>query len=152
MIYIDNRFIHISILNPFKTINKLKGIFIPLDRMFQYGINVYYPFTYCPKPKKILIRCCNVMWKDKYDSPRYENPPYIWIHLFGFNLIWWWGIKSSLLDTEDYWEQALWYLYYYSNDSYGRLDHPDINKAKESWPWQNYDTKESTWNNKFLIK
>ena len=153
MIYWNyKKWIHISISNPFKTMNKLKEVFIPLNRMFQYGINVYYPFIYCPTPAKILIRCCDLMWKDKYDTPRYEGPPYIWIHLFGFNLIWWWEIKKNLLETEDYWEQALWYLYYYNTYSQGLLNKPDIEKARESWPWQNYETKESSWNDKFLIK
>ena len=50
----------------------------------------------------------------------------------------------------DYWEQALWYLYYTDTISQGLINKPDIKKAKESWPWQNYETKESSWNDEFL--
>lgn len=128
--------------------NKLKGVFIPLKRHFIYGRNISFPFIYCPKIPKVLFRCSDVMWKDKFDTPRYEGPPYIWIHLFGFNLIWYWDLGK---DTDDYWEQALWYLYYYNTYSQGLLDKPDINKAKESWPWEDYYTRQSSWNNKFLI-
>ena len=132
---------------------KLKGVFIPLQRRIIFGgKHIYYPFIYCPKPAKILIRCCDVMWKDKYDTPRYEGPPYIWIHLFGLNLIFYWVLVNPELENDDYWEQALWYLYYYKTYSQELLDKPNIEKAKESWPWQNYDTKESTWNDKFLVK
>lgn len=151
-LYFKN-WIHISISNPFKTMKKLKGVFIPLQRRIIFGgKHIYYPFIYCPKPAKILIRCCDVMWKDKYDTPRYEGPPYIWIHLFGLNLIFYWILVNSELENDDYWEQALWYLYYTNTISQGLINKPDIEKAKESWPWINYDTKKSSWNNKFLIK
>lgn len=141
--------IHIHVRNPFKTMKKLKGVFIPLKRHFKYGRKISYPFLYCPKPAYITIRSCDVGWKDKWDTPRYENPPYIWIHLFGFNLIWYWKLDSQ--ETDDYWEQALWYLYYYNTYSQGLLDSPYIKNAIESWPWQDFNTKQSTWNNKFLI-
>ena len=56
---------------------------------------------------------------------------------------------------DDYWEQALWYLYYYNTISYGRLESPDIKKAKESWPWKAVtsfeDEGESSWNDKYLL-
>ena len=154
MIYWNfKNWIHISISSPFKTMKKLKGVFIPLQRRIIFGgKHIYYPFIYCPKPAKILIRCCDVMWKDKYDTPRYEGPPYIWIHLFGLNLIFYWVLVNPELENDDYWEQALWYLYYYKTYSQELLDKPNIEEAKESWPWQNYDTKESTWNDKFLVK
>ena len=144
--------INISIESPFKTMKKLKGIFIPLQRRIIFGgKHIYYPFIYCPKPSKILIRCNDVRWKDKWETPRYEDPPYIWIHLFGLNLIFYWVLVDKSLDNDDYWEQALWYLYYYNMYSQGLLDEPNIEKARESWPWQDLHNN-STWNNKFLIK
>ena len=154
MIYWNfKNWIHISINNPFKTMNKLKGIFIPLQRRIIFGgKHIYYPFTYCPKPTKILIRCCDVRWKDKWNTPRYEDPPYIWIHLFRLNLIFYWVLVNKELETDDYWEQALWYLYYYKNISQGRLDAPDIEKAKKSWPWIGFETKKSSWNDNYLVK
>ena len=157
MIYWNlKNWIHISIKNPFKTMNKLKGVFVPLDRMFQCGTKVYYPFIYCPKPAKILIRCCDVEWKDKWNSPRYEEPPYVWIHLFGFNLIWWWARKEHAFEDDDYWEQALWYLYYASYNKEKRgYDELDISKARKKWPWKKYDKEnecwKNSWNDNFLI-
>lgn len=140
--------IHLN--NPFKTMKKLKGIFIPLKLYFKFGLDkhVSYPFIYCSELHPIIIRSCDVGWKDKWDTPRFEYPPYIWIHLFGFNLIWWWSISND----DEYWEQALWYLYYYNTYSQGLLNEPDIKKAEESWPWEDYNTKKSSWNSNFLIK
>lgn len=159
MIYWNfKNWIHISISSPFKTMKKLKGVFIPLKRHFKFGKDskLYHPFIYCPQPARILIRSCDVMWKDKFDTPRYECPPYIWIHLFGYSWIWYWRLDDSYITpwlyTDDYWEQALWYLYYTNTISQGLINKPDIEKAKESWPWINYDTKKSNWNDKFLIK
>ena len=150
MIYWNiKKWIHISIENPFKTMNKLKKIFIPLQRRIIFGgKHIYYPFIYCPKPTYILIRCCDVMWKDKDEAPRYECPPYIWIHLFGINLIFYWTLVDKELDIDDYWEQALWYLYYYKMYS---QNSPNIVYARESWPWMYYETKTSCWNDKYLM-
>ena len=145
----------VSIINPFRTMKKLKGVFVPLKRYFMFGIDnkMSYPFTYCSFPPKIFITSSDVMWKYKSDTPRYECPPYIWIHLFGYSWIWYWKLDDSYhwLDTNDYWEQALWYLYYYKTYSQGLLNKPDIEKAKDSWPWADCETKQSSWNNKFLI-
>ena len=147
------KWIEIYIRNPFKTMNKLKGVFKPLKCYFIFGKKIHYkPFIYCPKPSYILIKSCDVGWKDKYDTPRYESPPYIWIHLFKYDFIWYWNLRPHQQSRiDDYWEQALWYLYYYDNISCGRLDSPNIEKAKEYWPWQNMDGT-STWSDKFLIK
>ena len=81
------------------------------------------------KPEKILIITSDVGWKDKWHTPRYEEPPYIWIHLFKYNWIWYWELPNEKY-MDDYWEQALWYLYYYDNISY-KCSKPNINKAKE---------------------
>ena len=157
-IYYNSKLFHFEWENPFKTMNKLKGIFKPLKRYFMWGRRNHFPIIYCSKPEPIFIRCRDVEWKDKWNSPRYEEPPHVWISLFGFNLFWYWDLPNSLLYNktdcvDDYWEQALWYLYYasYNKEKKG-YDELDINKARESWPWQDYETKKSTWNNKFLIK
>ena len=147
------KWIYISLENPFKTMNKLKGVFKPLECYFRCG-KYWSPVLWCSKPSYIQIMTHDVSWKDKYDTPRYEVPPYIWIHLFGFNLVWYWDLPEHQRGrlTDDYWEQALWYLYYYNSVSYGRLDVPNIEQAKESWPWSDYKTKQSTWSDEFLMK
>lgn len=146
-IYIDLRKVfYLDISSPFKEMKKLKGVFKPLKRYFRCGKD-WFPVLWCSKPAWIHIMSHGVGWKDKYDSPRFEVPPYIWIHLFGYNFIWYWGTVDEI-NNDDYWEQALWYLYYYGNISYGS-DVPDIKKATESWPWMK-ENDESSWNNKFL--
>lgn len=148
-LYFKNWF-YISLQNPFKTMNKLKGTFKPLQCQFNFGKH-WNPVMWCSKPAYFQIITQDVGWKDKYNTPRYETPPYVWIYLFGFNLVWYWDLhpyKTYLIN--EYWEQALWYLYYYGNNSYGRLNAPDIEKAKESWPWQNVDGT-SNWIDSFLI-
>ena len=51
----------------------------------------------------------------------------------------------------DYWEQALWYLYYasYNREKKG-YDELSIEKAEKTWPWQNLDGT-SNWNKEFLL-
>ena len=153
------KYLYIDISNPKKTLNKLKGIFKPLECYFECTFDEWtpYPVLWVSKPAFIQIMSHDVGWKDKYDTPRFEVPSYIWIHIYKLNLVWYWGLSNSYLvfnpklDLEDYWEQALWYLYYYNNTSYG-CDKPDLEKAKESWPWEDYHTKKSTWKDEFLFK
>ena len=144
------KWIYLDIKNPFKTMKKLKGIFKPLKCYFKWNTNEdWFPMLWCSEPAYIHIMSVDVGWKDKFDSPRYEYPPAIWIHLFKLNRIWYWELPNEGY-MDDYWEQALWYLYYYRNISYGRLDAPDIKKAKESWPWEDCYTKQSSWNDNYL--
>lgn len=121
---------------------KLKGVFKPLKLYFKWG-KYWDPILWCPKPSYIHIVSRDVGWKDKYNTPRYEGPPYVWIYLFGLNIIWYWDLPlHNWTKTDDYWEQALWYLFYNKGD---------IESAKNGWPWEDYKTKESTWSDEFLI-
>lgn len=153
-IYICWKDIYIDITNPKRTINKIKKVFKPLKCYFKFkkGLYVPFPVLWVSKPHCIQIIFHDVGWKDKYDTPRFEYPPYVWIHLFKWNFVWYWGLPLHQDHREDqYWEQALWYLYYHNNISYG-CNNPDIEKAKESWPWQDYNTKKTTWTDEFLLK
>lgn len=154
-IYLDwRKYLYIDISNPKKTLNKLRKVFKPLRCYFRCTFDEwdYSPVLWCSKPAHIQIMAHDVGWKDKYDSPRFEIPPYIWIHIFKMNLVWYWGLPPHQNHREDeYWEQALWYLNYYNNTSYG-CDKPNLEKAKESWPWQDYTTKETTWTDEFLFR
>ena len=139
---------------------KLKGVFKPLKCYFRCTFEEwnYSPVLWCNRPSIIQILFRDVMWKDKYNTPRYEVPPYIWIHIYKLNLVWHWDLDNALKLNptnyiDDYWEQALWYLYYASYNKEKRgYDKLDINKAKETWPWTNVETKETTWTDKFLLK
>ena len=150
---------NITYCHLFKTMNAIKGVFISLQCKFWYGKRNMLPIIFIPSPAKILdIQLQDVEWKDKFETPRHEEDPYICITLFStYSLLWTWKLPPHLkvdrIDEMDYWEQALWYLYYYKNISYG-ADEPDIKKARESWPWTSCnsfnDKGESTWNDKFL--
>ena len=153
MIYWDFRkWIYLSISNPFKTIKKLKGVFKPLNCYFKFTKNKYvpYPVIWVSKPAYIHIMSSDVGWKDKYDTPRFEYPPYIWIHIYKWNFVFYWDLHDEKY-IDEYWEQALWYLYYTNTISQGLINKPNIEKAKESWPWLDRHGN-STWNDKFLIK
>ena len=145
-------FLCLDISNPFRIMRKVKKVFVPLKCKFYHGKNTIGNIYMGVKPNLINIKTKDVMWKDKFDSPRFEASPIIWIHLFGYNLVWSWELDSSFKNEmiDDWWEQVLWYLYYYNTYSQGLLDEPDINKARESWPWVNMETNESSWNDNFL--
>lgn len=130
-----------------------KGVFISLQCRFIFSRHC--PFIYNLHRGKILSICIqDVQWKDKWDSPRHEEDPFISISLFNrlyFN--WTWKLpahlKTNRVDELDYWEQFIWYKHYYDTYSQGLLDGPDLKKAKETWPWRD-ENNNSTWNDKFL--
>ena len=130
---------------------QLKGVFKPLKCYFRCTFEEwnYSPVLWCSRPSIIQILFRDVMWKDKYNTPRYEVPPYIWIHIYKLNLVWYWDLSPNLyLENPDnlvdeYWEQALWYLFYSSKS---------IEKAKETWPITWSETGISTWFDKYLEK
>lgn len=131
--------------NPFKTIYKVRKVFKFPKFRFKCCINpICRPFIWC-NPNKIMFVSKDLGWKDKYDTPRYEEPPYVWIKIYKFELILWFE------EDPDYWEQILWYLYYYGNDTQYRNSKPDIKVAKNSWPWETTNGI-STWNDKYLRK
>lgn len=130
-----------------------KGVFISLQCKFIFSHHC--PFIYNLHRGKILSICIqDVQWKDKWDSPRHEEDPFISIGLFNkFYFNWTWKLpahlKTNRIDELDYWEQFIWYKHYYDTYSQGLLDGPDLKKAKETWPWRD-ENDNSTWNDRFL--
>jgi hypothetical protein len=128
-----------------KDMKAIKEVFIPLKRYFKFTRR-YAPFMFANHYGKlfsIIIR--DVQWKDKNNTPRHEENPFISIALFNkFFFNWSWGLPKEIeehwIDNDDYWEQGLWWLYYSDKN---------INKAKETWPWTGEDNK-STWKTKFI--
>ena len=110
-----------------------------------------YPFCFeFGWPIKILDN--GLGWKDKFRTPRYEVSPEFHIYFFGLQFMITWvapKIKGDNRCEDFYWEQVLWYLYYY--EEYGS-DKPDIKLAEENWGWVDYKTKKSTWEKQYLIK
>lgn len=136
--------LYVYIKNPKHTLNLIKGVFKPLKCKFRFSTKDWYPILWVSNPSYIQIYCRDVLWKDKDDTPRFENHPCIWIHIFKLNFIWYWEA------SEEYWEQALWYLYYNNRISYGMLERPNIQRAKQSWPWQDMNGN-NTWTDKYLV-
>ena len=90
------------------------------------------------------------MWKDKYDTPRFEEVPFIKITLFSkFVFLIYWTVKEG--QNDEYWEQVLWYLYYNNTVSQGLIKVPDLETAKESWPWTDMRTNKTTWKDEYLL-
>ncbi len=83
-------------------------------------------------------------WKDKFESPRFEWGPAFIIFFFKLQFGVFWGPPSNDKWGPDiYWEMILWYLHYSDKD---------IKKAKETWGWVDGETKESTWDDNYLIE
>ena len=130
-----------------KDMKAIREVFIPLKCYFRFT-KEYAPFMFANHYGKlfsIIIR--DVQWKDKWDTPRHEENPFISIALFNkFFFNWSWGLPEDVeehwIDIDDYWEQGLWWLYYCDKD---------INKARETWPWKDRNDV-STWKDKFVRK
>ena len=98
----------------------------------------------------------DVMWKDKYDTPRFEFSPVTSIIFFGY-----WQISVELdisgnFDEYEYWEQLLWMLYYTPGRDSGRvLNETDWSIGRSTWPWTTKDKEKdeptSTWKEKFHL-
>lgn len=113
--------VHININNPFKTWWKARKYFKKPSIKCHFGL-LKYSFPYANRDyigKIIDISIQDVMWKDKYDSPRHERNPYVWIclfRLFRFEISTRINALTETGKVEDrstfYWEYLLDYLYY----------------------------------------
>ena len=101
-------------------------------KLFGYDISYGWP---------IAIKKYDLGWKDKFGSPRFEWSPSFQIWFFRWQFCVWWVAPAK--DQDNYWEMVLWYLKYSDKD---------INKARDTWAWRDYTTKQSTWDESFLIK
>jgi len=70
-------------------------------------------------------------WKDKWETPRCEQVPYIRIMFLWFDFYFFKG-------SEEEWEKYLWIHVYHDGNE---------DKARGEWGWIDPDTKESTWFN-----
>lgn len=114
--------ISICVEDPLKTWRKAKKFFRKPQWEINFFSNSIYncPFTDVNYTAKILdIEFRDVGWKDKYDSPRHETDPYIWICFFkkfGLSISWHVYYRDEFNDRKDgscfYWEYLLDYLYY----------------------------------------
>ena len=114
---------NIWIENPLKTWWKARKYFKRPKISFHYFIiSKYknYPYASYKRIGKILDLCIeDVEWKDKYNSPRHERNPLIYIALFrkiGFSIYFNIYYKDEFGETQSgdsyYWEYLIDWLYY----------------------------------------
>jgi hypothetical protein len=144
----------------------IKGVFkLPVKKYYigkiQHGCPYFYPWYFnsniltIRKERAQFLRCryfklfgyeisygwpikivnYDLGWKDKFESPRFEWSPSFQIYFFKWQFCIWW--VSPTKDKDHYWEMVLWYLHYSDKD---------IEKARETWGWVDFNTKLSTWN------
>ena len=110
-----------NIENPFKTYWKARKYFKCPKLNISFCTSKYH-FPYASKywqGKLLDINIHDVLWKDKWDSPRHERNPLIYICLFGKFSVW---ITPKIyykdefgenkLGDMEYWEYLLEWLYY----------------------------------------
>lgn len=107
---------NIFIENPFKTWWKAKKLFKrPKTKVsFFWSKHDYYipgPYIWTERYGKILdVHISDLWWKDKWDSPRYERPPHIFVCFFkkfGFNII------PHIYKTNEFGEKENGDMYYW---------------------------------------
>lgn len=116
--------ISFTINNPLKTWWKARKYFkFPHVSIGIYCNPYLHPYATIKWRGKILdINIQDVMWKDKYNTPRHERNPFIYVCLLG-QLTLWIAFSMRYKDefnewqdcSDDYWEYMLDYLYYSHN-------------------------------------
>lgn len=115
------KLIHIHLSNPFKTWWKARKYFKFPDVKIKFETHLNnFPYAHKDHIGKILdINFHDVMWKDKYNSPRHEVNPFIFICLFRFlclHIVFHKKFYDEIGNQTDgssmYWEYILDYVYY----------------------------------------
>lgn len=104
------------------------GKWFPKVVQSKFGNYVDNNLDFCPYAcynnigKILTVYSSDVLWKDKWDSPRHERNPIIWVCLFkriGFCITFHITYSSELGENADgssfYWEFLLTHLYYKHN-------------------------------------
>jgi hypothetical protein len=118
-------FIELWIENPLHTWWKARKYFkFPSIRFSVFSNPIYNcPYARTDYIGKLLdINFHDIQWKDKFDSPRHEMNPHIWVcffHKFGFSINFVIEYLDELGNKQSgdtfYWEYLLDYLYYSKN-------------------------------------
>lgn len=93
--------------NPLKTYNKVKEYFLPIKPKFQWS------FGKLQKAKILEINSFDLTWKSKWNEPRHEYNPRIFISLFNYiHLYIEWTLNKDSMDDMVYWEAVLNWIHY----------------------------------------
>ena len=94
--------------NPLKTYKAIKKYFRSIKPKFQID---WYKSN---KAKILEINSFDLMWKDKWNSPRHEFNPRINISIFNrLHIYINFTINGDSMTDMVYWEAALYWLYYH---------------------------------------
>lgn len=117
-----SNWINCYIENPIKTWWKARKYFKRPKMYFHFFLDPIFncPYVSLNSIAKVLdISVCDVQWKDKFNSPRFERSPYVWIcffRRFGFSIdfhIFYNGYLNKRTNGDmEYWEYLLNYVYY----------------------------------------
>jgi hypothetical protein len=118
-----SKYIEYLIYNPFKTWWKARKYFKrpKISFHFFWKLSQNCPIAYTKNVGKILdIYIDDVLWKDKYNSPRHERDPFIWVCFFkqfgfsiNFDIYYRNEFGERVVGNMYYWEYMLDYLYYH---------------------------------------
>lgn len=93
--------------NPLTTYNKVKEYFLPIKPKFQWS------FGKLRKARILEFNSFDLTWKDKFNSPRHEYNPRIFLSLFNYiHLYVEWTLEKDPMDDMVYWEAILDWMYY----------------------------------------
>lgn len=114
--------VSIYLCNPLKTWKQVRKYFKKPKWSIHFFSNPSQncPFIWLNNISKIIdIESNDVMWKEKYNTARFERSPYIWVCFFkrfGFSINWHIYYKNEFGENENgdsyYWEYLLDYLYF----------------------------------------
>lgn len=122
-----NDYFDIYLENPFKTYNKVKRWFKPINPKFQWYFGKRY------KPIFLELKSFDVLWKDKFNEPRHEFNPRIKISLFNYIHLYVDFTTGDNMTDMVYWEAILDWIYY----------DKDLQEAcTNHWQQYNNETKE----------
>lgn len=119
----NDEWVYYWLENPLKTWKKAKKYFkCPKSKWKIYWINKERIYSKYPRSKILDVIFCDLSWKDKYNSPRHEENPYIFICFFkklAFYKEYYMDYNDEFGEKEngslEYWEYLLDYLYYSKN-------------------------------------
>lgn len=104
---LQNKYFDFYFENPFKTYNKIKEYFRTIKPKFQID------WFKSNKAKILEINSFDLMWKDKWNSPRHEFNPRINISIFNrLHIYINFTVNGDSMTDMVYWEAALYWLYY----------------------------------------
>jgi hypothetical protein len=117
--------------------------FPTIRRLPNFTFKMFKSYYYLALGYPIAIRKLSLGWKSKWDMSRYEWSPSFMVYFFNWQFCIWWNSPIDSVTTDSYYEMYLWYKNWCNKD---------LNKARKEWPYTDYYTKKSTWEEELTKK